>query len=35
MFGLETKKRRHENAFPQECAKAFDMVIALVTHKNA
>ena len=31
MFDPEAKKRRHETVFPQECAKAYDMGVAMVT----
>ena len=32
MFNLESKKRRHETVFPQECAKAYDMGATLISN---
>lgn len=34
MFDPEAKKARHESVFPQECKKAYDMGIALVTREG-
>lgn len=33
-FDPEAKKRRHETIFPQECARAYDMGVALIMNEN-